>query len=80
MTDGVPGAPEKKPAFLGFLRKKVAQITARSQRLTKSSRFQKEKRGDRVVLKAKIESFSKCGIEQYQRDNRVAFKVAPQTA
>ena len=80
MTDGLPGAREKKSVFWALSAKKVAQIAARSQHLKKSSRFQNEKRGDRVVLKVKIESFSKCGIEQYQRDNRVVLKVAPQDA
>jgi hypothetical protein len=58
--------------------KKYAQIAAPFQQLTRPSRYQSEKRGDRVVLKVKIESFSKCGVQQNQRDSRVVFKVAPQ--
>ena len=48
------------------------------QRLARPSRFQSEKRRYRVVLKVKTESFSKCGIEQNERDSRVVFKVATQ--
>jgi hypothetical protein len=80
VTDGLAGAREKKSVFWALSAKNVAQIAARSQHLRKSSRSQSEKRGDRVVLKVKIESFSECGVVEYQRDSRVVFKVAPQDA
>jgi hypothetical protein len=57
MTDRLVGAHEKMPTFRLSQQKRTAQIAARFQRLTESSRFQNEKRGNRVVLKVKIESF-----------------------
>jgi hypothetical protein len=48
------------------------------QRLERgSSRFQNESTADRVVLKVKIESFSKCRNQQTQALSRVVFKVSP---
>jgi hypothetical protein len=74
---GRNGKPRKERRRVASVRRKfAAEIISFDQPLTRSSRSQSEKRGDRVVLKVKIESFSKCGGQQYQRDSRVVLKVA----
>jgi hypothetical protein len=57
---------------------KTGRIPQRLERLAGSSRFQNESTADRVVLKVKIESFSKCRNQQTQALGRVVFKVSPQ--
>jgi hypothetical protein len=57
---------------------KTGRIPQRLERLAGSSRFQNESTADRVVLKVKIESFSKCRNQQTQALSRVVFKVSPQ--
>jgi hypothetical protein len=52
----------------------LGQIILQSQPLTRSSRSQSEKLGDRVVLKVKTESFSKCEVAENQRVSRVVLK------
>ncbi|MEH2537468.1 hypothetical protein V1278_002206 [Bradyrhizobium sp. AZCC 1577] len=56
---------------------KTGRIPQRLERLAGSSRFQNESTADRVVLKVKIESFSKCRNQQTQALSRVVFKVSP---
>jgi hypothetical protein len=56
---------------------KTGRTPQRLERLAGSSRFQNESTADRVVLKVKIERFSKCRNQQTQALSRVVFKVSP---